>query len=840
MSKVRSITPLPPADFTPEMGNYKTLQPFRYWCQKVLPLVYDDSLSYYELLCKVVDYLNKAMEDVETLHGDVTNLHTAYEQLQNYVNMYFSSLDVQQEINNKLNQMAINGELSKLLEPFIPDLVTDWLNKNITPTTPIIDKSLKISGAGADAQITGFFARGNANANANTPTNSTTTNKYKMNYNYNSLWEDGQIDTNTGENISATGNDRKRSYFISQQVIKCVRVKDVTFRVFIYDSNYNFESCDGKFYNEYTFNPNKHYRLVALNDGNLDGSDLILVGKEGENYYNIYGDTLDEVNSISYEGENLTCETAYPDNLFEMSPFNVKKILDNGVTLTFDYTSGEIGITVEELHNFVILYDTIHSAFNYNGLFTKTFTKECVVTFGIAYGYHNDFVLQVYINGELHSAKANSLTCKINANDTVLFRIGILKGQGFNNHIIKPYICVGDPNFNFCVNSPVSNEVMPELTGDIYNYTTDIFTLISHCDTYEVEFTGTGSAYYHIENDIQYVNKITVNERTNIRIVNFEDSGDVKINVLVLKNNKRLVYLSKKIGDKSVVDFMLDIGEIAYIRFYGTTGTKGKFRLKAYNWWKGKRLTVFNGVAKQSVNIIQPKKNKYTPVITVIDDDTSSVIDIEKIENVMNEFNSKCSYATMGSKLENDDIRAKLLNLYSKGFDLLYHVYYQRGDETRYWEYETFNKLKCIEDTAKGVQTFHQYGLQTNHVVSPYGVSFTDIVNLYRSFGFESMISMEYGCAVPVQGFRYNMPRSSSTNTDSNTTRNKWIIDQIKETGGWLILVTHANTWSDDSYANELRKVLQYAINNGVQIKTYTEEYNRRKDDLLSALDGGI
>jgi hypothetical protein len=115
----RSITPLPPADFTPVMGNYKTLQPFRYWCQKVLPLVYDDSLSYYELLCKVVDYLNKTMEDVETLHGDVTNLHKAYEELQNYVNTYFSSLDVQEEIDNKLNDMANSGELSNLIKPLI-------------------------------------------------------------------------------------------------------------------------------------------------------------------------------------------------------------------------------------------------------------------------------------------------------------------------------------------------------------------------------------------------------------------------------------------------------------------------------------------------------------------------------------------------------------------------------------------------------------------------------------------------------------------------------------------------------------------------------------------------
>ena len=119
MSDERTIKPNAPADFTPQLGNYKTLQPFRYWCQKVLPLVYDDSLSYYELLCKVVDYLNKTMEDVETLHDDVTNIREAYEQLQNYVNVYFSSLDVQQEINNKLNQMASDGSLSSLLTPLI-------------------------------------------------------------------------------------------------------------------------------------------------------------------------------------------------------------------------------------------------------------------------------------------------------------------------------------------------------------------------------------------------------------------------------------------------------------------------------------------------------------------------------------------------------------------------------------------------------------------------------------------------------------------------------------------------------------------------------------------------
>ena len=142
-------------DFTPSRGVYTELKPFRFWCQKVLPLVYDDSLSYYELLCKVVDFLNKTMEDVETLEEDVTGIYEAYNLLQQYVNDYFDNLDVQEEINNKLDQMAEDGSLSTVMLPLVRAEVTRWLGDNIEPTTPPVDASLSISGAAADAAVTG-------------------------------------------------------------------------------------------------------------------------------------------------------------------------------------------------------------------------------------------------------------------------------------------------------------------------------------------------------------------------------------------------------------------------------------------------------------------------------------------------------------------------------------------------------------------------------------------------------------------------------------------------------------------------------------------------------------
>lgn len=64
------------------------IKPLRYWVQKVLPLVYDDSLSYYELLNKVVNKLNEVVdtdnvliEDVNDLDGRVSTIEATLDEL---------------------------------------------------------------------------------------------------------------------------------------------------------------------------------------------------------------------------------------------------------------------------------------------------------------------------------------------------------------------------------------------------------------------------------------------------------------------------------------------------------------------------------------------------------------------------------------------------------------------------------------------------------------------------------------------------------------------------------------------------------------------------------------
>ena len=63
------------------MNNYKDLTEFKFWCQKVLPLVYDDSLSYYEVLCKIVDYINNIIENDKAMAKKLSEHDTSINKL---------------------------------------------------------------------------------------------------------------------------------------------------------------------------------------------------------------------------------------------------------------------------------------------------------------------------------------------------------------------------------------------------------------------------------------------------------------------------------------------------------------------------------------------------------------------------------------------------------------------------------------------------------------------------------------------------------------------------------------------------------------------------------------
>ena len=96
---------------------YVPLEKFKFWCQKVLPLVYDDSLSYYEVLCKLTDYINNLMTDMESLAEIVQELGPE------------GVAQLKQDID------AINAELDAVKQGKYAGLYVDamaaWIDQNV-------------------------------------------------------------------------------------------------------------------------------------------------------------------------------------------------------------------------------------------------------------------------------------------------------------------------------------------------------------------------------------------------------------------------------------------------------------------------------------------------------------------------------------------------------------------------------------------------------------------------------------------------------------------------------------------------------------------------------------
>ena len=82
----------------------------RYWVQKVLPLVYDDSLSYYELLDKVVVKLNETIDVANVTEEHIT------EEVERVIGEMYENGDLAEIIGTTLDD--IEGRMSQVEEDF--------------------------------------------------------------------------------------------------------------------------------------------------------------------------------------------------------------------------------------------------------------------------------------------------------------------------------------------------------------------------------------------------------------------------------------------------------------------------------------------------------------------------------------------------------------------------------------------------------------------------------------------------------------------------------------------------------------------------------------------------
>ena len=153
------------ANFFPDIPQFPSMGTFQPVYGKFDLTTYIQGASDYEIMAFLVGKYNACLEAYDNITKLSTDTITACKQLQDWINSWFTNLDVQEELNNKIDSMVQDGSFGQLLHQTFDTQInqqaanatTAWLVANVTPagSAVVVDKSLTIEGAAADAKATG-------------------------------------------------------------------------------------------------------------------------------------------------------------------------------------------------------------------------------------------------------------------------------------------------------------------------------------------------------------------------------------------------------------------------------------------------------------------------------------------------------------------------------------------------------------------------------------------------------------------------------------------------------------------------------------------------------------
>jgi len=121
------------------MNGLTRIGSFRPWVKKMMPTVYDDSLTYYELLVKVIGYLNQLIDQsnelIDWIDGEFDGIDTDLKKYKQSIDeilgeQWETIIDNKRELDSKLRQIQVEFEEVKLwLEnEALPDSVEERLD----------------------------------------------------------------------------------------------------------------------------------------------------------------------------------------------------------------------------------------------------------------------------------------------------------------------------------------------------------------------------------------------------------------------------------------------------------------------------------------------------------------------------------------------------------------------------------------------------------------------------------------------------------------------------------------------------------------------------------------
>ena len=105
----------------PNQKPYKDLTPFDLVLIQKFPFIEEDfdAINIYGIISKIKDKLNEVIANEQIVTENQESLYNSFVDLRNYVEDYFTNLDVQEEINNKIDEMVESGVFDEIVSKYV-------------------------------------------------------------------------------------------------------------------------------------------------------------------------------------------------------------------------------------------------------------------------------------------------------------------------------------------------------------------------------------------------------------------------------------------------------------------------------------------------------------------------------------------------------------------------------------------------------------------------------------------------------------------------------------------------------------------------------------------------